>query len=228
MKTHNLIGKITLEEKVNAVKSVNYPRALVIDIPGPLASYYARFTDVQKPNSIVLVTKNINSFEKILRTTKNVNTKHNLKLEGAKCEVKIGSKKYNGIRLKGVNRYTHIDQVIDYYTDEGYNFNTNLKLKNEELALIRVNKFFNVEEVDNSVYRSTTNKDEYFFKMKNHLEWNDFKEKTKNVKHNIDASGFDIAQGILYRDGGIDDMVRVVKSSLSLSLVKEIEEKYKK
>lgn len=153
MKTHNLIGKVTLEEKVNSVKSVNHPRALVIDIPSPLASYYTRFTDVQKPNSIVLVTKDINSFERILRTTKNVNDEYNLKLEGAKCEVKIGSKKYNGIRLKGVNRYTHVDQVIDYYTAQGYDFNTNLKLKNEELALIRVNKFFNIEKVDDTIYR---------------------------------------------------------------------------
>jgi len=227
MKAHNLIGKITLEEKVNAIKT-NHSRVLVIDIPSPLSSYYARFTDVQKPNSIVLITKDINSFEKILRVTENVNTKHNLNLEGAKCEVKIGSRKYNGIRLKGISRYTHIDQVIDYFTNEGYDFNTNLKLKNEELALIRVNKFFNIEKVDNTIYRSTTNKDEYFFKIKNYLKWSDFKEKTKNIKHNIDASGFDIAKGILYREGRIDDMVRVVKPSLSLSLVKEIEEKYKK
>lgn len=64
--------------------------------------------------------------------------------------------------------------------------------------------------------------------MKNHLEWSDFKEKTKNVKHNIEASGFDIAQGILYRKDGVDDVVRVVKPSLSLDLVKKIEGKYKR
>ncbi|MEE9348972.1 MAG: hypothetical protein V3U80_02900 [Flavobacteriaceae bacterium] len=227
MKKHNFIGKVTLEEKIYTVKSVSHPKALIIDVPNPLAAYYTRFTDIQKPNSIVLITKDANSYENILRSTKNVNNKHQLNLEGAKCEVQIGTKKLNGIRLKGVGRYTHIDTILDHYKDEGFDFNTNKRLKNEELALIRVNKFFDVEEVNDTVLRSATNKNEYYFKLDNALNWNEFKEKTKSVKHNVSASGFDIAQAILYNKGEINDIVRVIKPDLSLDLVKEIEKKYR-
>jgi len=228
MKQHNFIGKITFEEKVNNVKSAKFPRALVIDVPNPLSSYYSRFTDIHKPNSIVLVTKNSNSFEKILRSTKNINSKHDLAIEGAKCEVKIGSNKLNGIRLKGVNRYTHIDDIMNHYTDEGFNFNTNRRIKNDERVLIRVNKFFDMKEVSDTILQSDNDENIFYFKLNNSLSWDDFKEKTKGIKHNINASGFDIAKAILYNKGEINDIVRVVKPNLSLDLVKEIEAKYNK
>lgn len=226
MKKHNFIGKVTLEEKVNFVKSANHPKALVIDIPSPLASYYTRFTNVHKPNSIVLVTKKVNSFENILRSTKNINSKYDLNLEGAKCEVKVGNRQYNGIRLKGVNRYTYIDDVLNKYSDEGFDFNTNKKIKNDELVLIRVNKFFDVEEISDTILKSVNDENEYYFKLDKPINWNEFKEKTKSIKHNINTIGFDIAKAILYNKGEISDIVRVVRPSLSLELVKEIEAKY--
>lgn len=227
MKKHNFIGKVTLEEKVNTVKSIKHPKALIIDIPNPLAPYYARFTNVHKPNSIVLVTKNANSFEKILRSTKKINENKSLNLEGAKCEVRFGTRKYNGIRLKGVNRYTHIDDIINNYAEEGFDFNTNKKIKENALAWIRVNKFFDMEEIDDTILRSVSNENEYYFKLNNSLDWNEFKEKTKLVKHNINTTGFDIAHAILYNKGEINDIVRVIKPSLNIDLVKEIEAKYK-
>jgi len=226
MTKHNFIGKVTLEEKVNVVKSTSHPKALVIDIPSPLASYYTRFTNVHKPNSLVLVTKKANSFESILRSTKNINSRYDLNLEGAKCEVKIGNRQYNGIRLKGVSRYTHINDVLSKYSDEGFDFNTNKKIKNDELALIRVNKFFDVEEISDTILKSVNNENEYYFKLNKPINWNEFKEKTKSVKHNISTTGFDIAKAILYNKGEISDIVRVVRPSLSLDLVKEIEAKY--
>ncbi len=227
MKKHNFIGKVTLEEKVNQVKSSKFPKALVIDIPSPLASYYTRFTDVKKPNSIVLVTKEVNSFENILRATKRINDNNKLNLQGAKCEVKIGSKKHHGIRLKGVNRYTDIDQIIEHYANEGFDFNTNSKIKNEMIAKLRVNKFFDFNEISDTILQSAKNKDVYYFKLDKPMNWDEFKEKTKSVKHNVTSSGYDIAQAILYNKGEINDIVRVIKPNLSLDLVKEIESKYK-
>ena len=227
MKKHNFIGKVTLEEKVNSVKSKKFPKALVIDVPSPLASYYTRFTDVQKPNSIVLVTKKPNTFENILRATKKINTAHQLNLKSAKCIVNIGSREHYGIRLKGINRYTEIDNVLEHYSNEGFDFNTNKKLNKEVKAKIKVNRFYDFNEISDTILQSAKNKDVYYFRLNNSLSWEDFKEKTKYVKHNIKSSGYDIAQAIIYNNGEISDIVRVIKPNLSLDLVKEIEAKYK-
>ncbi len=226
MKKHNFIGKVTFEENVNSVKSAIHPKALVIDIPNPLSSYYSRFTNIKKPNSIVLVTKEMNSFESILRATKNVNTKNNLSLEAAKCVVNIGNLSHAGIRLKGVNRYTEIDNIIGHYTNEGFNFSTGQRINNEQRAVIRVNRFYNLTEINDKILQSTTNPDIYYFRLNQPISWTAFKEKTKYVKHNVNGSGYDIAKAILYNDGEISDIVRVIKPNISLDLVNEIEAKY--
>jgi len=223
----SLIGKVTFEEKVNSVKSGMHSSALIIDVPNPLVSYYTRFTDIKKPNSIIFITKEVASFETILRATEKVNLAHSLQLEGAKTEVKLGRKLLHGIRLKGIDRYTSIDEIMTHFIAEGFNFSTNKKIKENELAIIRVNKFFDLEEVDATIFKSTTIENEYFFKINQIMNWDNFKVKTLSIKHNIQTSGYDIAKGILYNNGKINDVVRVVGSSLSLALVKEIEAKYK-
>lgn len=226
MSTYNLIGKVTLEEKINSINSSVHPRALIIDVPNPLASYYSNFAGIQKPNSIILVTKERNSYESILRATKKINSDVGGELRGAKCETKVDGKIINGIRLKGIENYTDVDLVISMYEKEGFDFTTNLKLNNQEVALIRVNKFFELEKIDNIVYQSTRNKDEYYFRMNRAIQWDDFKAKIKYLKNNVSVNGFDIAQAILYKKGRIDDIVRVVKPNLTLSEVHEIHEKY--
>ena len=227
MKKHNFIGKLTKEENVNSVKSIKFPKALIIDVPSPLASYYSRFTSVKKPSSIILITKDTNTFENILRTTKTINNKHGLELQSAKCEVSIGVRKDFGIRLKGINRYTEIDKIMEYYVEEGFDFNTNKKLIKETKTKIRINKFYDFNEISDTILQSAINEDVYFFRLDKPMSWDDFKEKTKYVKHNIKSSGYDIAKAIIYNNGEISDIVRVVKPNLSLDLVKEIEAKYK-
>ena len=99
MKVRELIGKITLQENVSPIERNKVNGTFVIHIPNPLASYYSRFTEVNRPNSIVLVTKDPVSFEKILRATGAINKQLDLHLNGAKCEVLIGRTKYSGVRF---------------------------------------------------------------------------------------------------------------------------------
>ena len=90
MKKKELIGKIIIEEDVDSVEENKIPKTFVINVPDPLNSYYNWFTDINKPNSIIFITKKPSSFENILRMTKKINDKHKLNLDGAKCEVAIG------------------------------------------------------------------------------------------------------------------------------------------
>lgn len=226
MSTYNLIGKITLEEKINIINSSVHTHSLILDVPNPLASYYSNFAGIQKPNSIILVTKERISYESILRATKKINNDVGGNLSGAKCETQIDGNLINGIRLKGIENYTDIDLVISMYEKEGFDFTTNMKLNNQKVALIRVNKFFELVKIDNLVYQSTQNKDEYYFRMNQPIQWEDFKIKIKHLKNNVNVNGFDIAQAILYKKGRIDDIVRVIKPNLTLSEVHEIHKKY--
>jgi hypothetical protein len=226
MEIRELIGKITLQENISPIERNKISGTFVIHIPNPLASYYSRFTEVNRPNSIVLVTKNPVSFEKILRATKIINKEHDLKLNGAKCEITIGRNKYSGIRITGIDRYTNIDKIQTAYKENGFEFHKNVKLGKGTDAMIRINKFFSMIKVEDHIYQSPNNKDRYYFQIPRYVNWNDFREITFDIKNNISVTNYDIAKGIIYEKDGITDILRIIKPNITVDMVRQIREKY--
>lgn len=226
MKVRELIGKITLQENISPIERNKVSGTFVIHIPNPLASYYSRFTEVNRPNSVVFVTKHQVSFEKILRATKLINESKKLELNGAKCEVNIGRNKYSGIRVTGIDRYTNIEAVQKAYGELGFDFHKNVRLAKGTDAMIRVNKFFNLLDVEEKIYQSPFNKDRYYIEIPKYLDWDEFREMTFNIKNNISVSNYDIATGILYEIDGITDVLRVIKPNITIEMVREIRQKY--
>ena len=225
MATKELIGKIIIQEKIDTIDENKLPNTFVINVPDPYKNYYGRFTEIVKPVSIIFVTKTPNSFEKILRVTRKINEKYHLDLDGAKCEVTMNSRKLDGIRVKGINRFHEIGQIQQYYKDEGYDFAKSEKFKSTEV-LIRINRFFNVDEVEKGIYHSHDENEVYYIEVPRYMTWDEFKKLTQEIKHNIADANYDIAKGIFYVNHGITEILRVVKPKASLELLKTIQKKY--
>ena len=225
MATLEYIGKIIKQENIDTVDENKIPRTFVINVPNPYDSYYSRFTDVERPDSIIFVTKTPNSFEKILRVTKKINEKHNLNLDSAKCEVTIGSRKLNGIRVKGINRYPEIEKVQQYYKDAGYDFAKSEKFKDVD-SLIRINRFFNIEKLAEGVFKANNEQDVYYVTIPRYMPWDEFRRITFEIKNNISDKNYDIAKGIVYIDGGIKEFLRIVKPKYTLESIQLIRDKY--
>ncbi len=225
MTTKELIGKVIIQENIDTVDENKIPKTFVINVPDPFESYYSRFTDINKPISIIFVTKAQNSFEKILRATKRINEKNNLELNGAKCEVAIGSRKLHGVRIKGINRYTEIGTIQQYYQDAGFEFAKSEKF-NDTDALIRINRFFNLDELEKGIYQSHEEKDVFYLEIPDFMTWEEFRTYTFEVKNNVSDKSYDIAKGIFYTNGGITEMLRIVKPKATIEFLKEIQRKY--
>jgi len=160
-----------------------------------------------------------------LRVTKKINDTYNLELAGAKCEVTIKSRKLNGVRVRGINRFTDVAQVQQYYQDEGFEFVKSESFSNTE-AIIRINRFFEIEELDKGIYKSIIEDDVFYVELPKFIGWEEFKRVTAEVKNNMTDSSFDIAKGILYMNEGITEIVRVVKPKATVDLLKTIQQKY--
>jgi ribosome-interacting GTPase 1 len=225
MATKELIGKIIIQEKIDTIDENKLPNTFVINVPDPYKNYYGRFTEIVKPVSIIFVTKTPNSFEKILRVTKKINEKYNLKLDGAKCEVTMNSRKLDGVRVKGINRFHEIGQIQQYYKDECYDFAKSEKFASTEV-LIRINRFFNIDELDKGIYHSKDEDNTYYIEVPRYMGWDEFKKLTQEVKHNITDANYDIAKGIFYVHHGITEILRIVKPKATLELLKTIQQKY--
>ncbi|MEN8123804.1 MAG: hypothetical protein ABFR32_01645 [Bacteroidota bacterium] len=226
MKENEIIGKLTRQEKVNPVVRNKLPNTFVINLPSPLASYFTRFTQINKPNSILIITKDSVSFERILRATKNINEANAMNIEGAKCEITIGKKKFSGIRLKGIEEYSDIPKIQELYKKEGFELARNVKISNDTDSMIRVNKFFHLKKVSEGIYQSLNVQDRYYFIIPKNLNWDQFREVTFDIKNNINVTGYDVAKGIFYNNDGIIEMVRIIKPNITLDMVKEVYQKY--
>ena len=226
MEARELIGKITLQENVSPIERNKISGTFVIHIPNPLATYYSRFTEVNRPNSIVFVTKDPVSFEKILRATSKINDEFGFGVQGAKCEVMLGKNKYSGIRVFGIDRYSNINKVQEAYKDLGFDFHKNVKLGKGTDALIRVNKFFNIIDLGDKVYQSPNNRDRFYFDVPRDMIWEEFREITFDIKNNISVINYDIAKGIFYENDSITDVLRVIKPNITIDMVKTIRDKY--
>lgn len=219
------VGKIIKQENIDTVDANKLPKTFVINVPNAYRSYYSRFTDVEKPDSIIFVTKTPNSFEKILRVTEGINNRYELKLDGAKCEVTIGSRKLHGIRIKGINRYPEIEQIQQYYKDEGYDFAKSEKFKDTD-SLIRINRFFNIEKLAEGVFKSNVETDVYYVTIPKYMTWEVFRQITFEIKNNISDKNYDIAKGIVYLGGGTKEFLRIVKPKFTLESIQLIRDKY--
>lgn len=226
MDIQELIGKITIQENIDPIDENKIPNTFVVHIPNPLATYYTRFSEINRPNSVLFLTKNTVSFEGILRATKKINLANDLELESAKCEMIIGSRKYNGIRIKGIHRHSHIEQIQIHYKNEGYEFARNVRIKPETDALIRLNKFFDLKHISDDIYQSPHNSDRYYIKISKQMSWDEFRDLTLKIKNNISVTNYDIAKGIFYENNNILDMLRVIKPNITLDMIKEIQQKY--
>lgn len=225
MKTRELIGKIIIEEKIDTISENIVPRTYVINVPDPYKSYYSRYTRISKPLSIIFVTKQPTSFEKILRTTKKMNAAMGTNYDGAKCEVTLGSKKLNGIRIKGIDRYPEISAVQEFFHKDGFEFARGESYKDKD-ALIRINKFFHVNEMEEGIYSDANEKDTYYVTVPGYMTWEEFRKYTFDIKNNISDASYDIAKGIFYLNNDIVEMLRVVRPEASIDFLKKIQKKY--
>jgi hypothetical protein len=225
MTTKELIGKVIIQENIDTVDENKIPKTFVINVPDPYESYYSRFTDINKPISIIFVTKALNSFEKILRATKRINEKYNLQLNGAKCEVSIDTRKLHGIRIKGIDRYTEIGTIQQYYQDAGFEFAKSEKFIDTDV-LIRINKFFNISELEKGIHQSNDEADVFYLEIPEFISWEDFRTYTFEIKNNVSDKNYDIAKGIFYKNGGIIEMLRIVKPKATLDFLRLIQQKY--
>lgn len=225
MERRELIGKIIIQENIDTIDTNKIPRTFVINVPDPYISYYSRFTEINKPNSIIFITKEANSFEKILRVTQQINKSNNLQLDGAKCEVKIGNRKLYGVRLKGIDRYHEIAEIQQYYKDHGFDFARSEKFKDKD-SLIRVNRFFDITKLEDGIYKSNLEEDVFYAQVPKFMTWEEFREYTFDIKNNLSDNRYDIAKGIIYIDHGITEILRIIKPKASVDTIKLIQQKY--
>ena len=92
--------------------------------------------------------------------------------------------------------------------------------------MIRINRFFNIEELEEGIYKSETEDNVYYVEVPKFMNWDEFRTHTFDIKNNVKDRSYDIAKGIFYTNGGIVEMLRIVKPKATVDFLKLIQKKY--
>jgi len=221
------LGYSLKEENVEVLNQNILKNTFVMDVKFPFSGYQGQggIYDPAHPRAILLMTKEKHSFESVLRTQEKLNQIFDFNLVAGPCEVTIWNKKIPGIRVKGIPSYADIMHVQHAFRDDGYKMRKANKLKNETVVL-KVKKFFNVEYINDGICRDIDDPIMSYVEVPSKMNWELFRKKTAIIKNNVSDHDYDIVEGIFYKDGKVQDMLRIIKPNISSDLLEQIRNHY--
>ena len=228
-KAFETTGYTIKEETVDLLKHNIMPNTMVVDVNHPFPGYHGMPTIEQsKPRSILLLTKEKYSWEKILRTSSRIDEFTDYKLNSASATIKFGNNSYNGIRIKGLPSYEEIPIVQHAFAEEGFKFMKKRKMADNQVISMKVSKFYNVQNIDDKIFRDTQTEHMFYIEIPHQLNWELFRKITFSIKNNISNRNYDVVLGVFFMRGTVVDMIRIFKPNISNELLNEIRDKYYK
>jgi hypothetical protein len=229
MEAFETSGYTLKEENITTLNQGIIKGTFVLENHQPFPGYYGLLMkEANVPRSVFFITTEKYSWENILRATETINKKYKAKLQGAAAEVQGGKTLYHGIRLKGIPSYDGIKNYQEAFQNLGFEMEKAKKVNEKLPALIKVKKFFHIHEVAKGIYSDDSNDNMNYILADSHLDWEDFRKVTTYVKNNMADKNYDIVCGVFYMNGGVRDMVRILKPDISTDMLLEIQRKYKK
>ncbi len=225
------LGFVLKKEKLASLKTpVNYSE-FILEAIQPYPGYYSpqhipSWSAGPKTKSIYLLMKPFEccNEEHIARMSQEIIEKSKLKLEARPGTLMIGQKEYSCIRIRLDSTFV-IPEVVEKFCEKGVSFLKKRNL-NEMECMIKVQKFFVIEQEDEGVYQDTEDSNIYYLQMTHNIPWNEFEDMTMRIKNTLSLSGFDAALANIYYGNGFIDFIRIYDPDRTIFDMKKLRKKY--
>ena len=213
-------------EKKETLKSIGYDY-LVLESEHPFPGYHGTTVpDQDNPKSLFFLTRTRYTDEFIIRSIKSVKKKYKYSFDGTPAKVFYQNSMVNCIRVKDLESYSKIPDILNAFKEEGIAFLQGRNVK-PYYGLIRVTKYFLLEPITDCTLQDVEVESMKYFQAPVKLGWDEFEEMTKHVKRNIDDANWDGALATIYRKTGIEDYIRIYNDQNSdLESLNKIRKKY--
>ena len=218
------MGTISKVEKLKTLDTNILENTLVLEEIEPFPGYHgANLPTGYNPRAVYLVNKKKFSTVKIHRMTQEIRKTVKFDLDGTAAEICINNNVFNCIRLRNLPSYSVIPELQKNYMHEGMKFRKKNNISGE--AIIELKKHFELERMDDGIYKDLLDPFMFYLEVPRHLNWHLFLEITTSIKHNIDNLNFDAAVGAIYLKD-IIEVIRIFAKDMSLEDLRIIRKKY--
>ncbi len=217
-------GSITKEEELIDIPHHIMPNTMVLESAHPFPGYHGdNIPESLTTNSIYLITDSVYDGEDIMRASKKIKKIIPYSFSASFGNARIQQYLFHFIRLLDLECSDCISSIQEAYAAEGINFLRKRPIKGE--ALIKLQKFFSFQKLDQYIYRDLDNPLMYYFEIPYKPEWNFFKKITYYIRGNIDNLTYDAALGSFYLEE-IHDIIRIFEKDMTVEQLNFIRKKY--
>lgn len=219
------MGYIKKEVNLTSIDNNVIANSLVLESLHPFPGYHGtNLPEKSTPRSLFLITTKDYPYEDIARITKNIKKDFKFDFHASQGNIHTKTSTYHCIRIKYLQSFTFLPELIELYQKAGIKFARHKSLKSS--GLIVINKPFYIDELEETIYKDINEDSKFYIELPVVLGWNEFVEMTHTIKNNIDNSNFDAAQGVFYRRKGIVELVRLYICEGEFEKVKQIQKMY--
>nr|NQU89903.1 hypothetical protein [Bacteroidota bacterium] len=224
-KLFETVGTISKKETLASIE-YDTDKALVLETLKPYPGYHGTtIPDQLNPISLFLVTGKKYSGEKVIRATMAVKQKFESNFDATPGEITVFNTLTPCIRIKDLESYNEIENLIKHYRENGIDF-----LKDKKIdpfsSLIKIRKYFTLEKVEEGLYIDKDIREMTYFEVPKQLDWDVFERMTLGMKQNVDFNNFDAALGVFFPPNIVIDTVRIYHDNADIADIKYLRNKY--
>ncbi len=225
-KRFEVFGTLTKTETVFTIDQKIIPGTLVFEALKPFSGYYSDSPTGAIPVYMYLALEEQYELEDILRASQKVQLEFDVRFDAGKGFLQIYDTKYNVLRVRHLKDYNLLEKLQRSFTENGIRFLQKSKKYKDELARIRIIKFFSLEEIAENIFLDKREKYHAYLTIPRHLSWDEFEAITNKVKYNWVESKFDAAKASFYYDGELHEVIRIYSDKIGPEYLVELRKLY--
>lgn len=217
---------ITKEEKVKTLVHNIIPNTFALEIISPLPGYYGAeyLISREAPGHVLLMTKNYVHFEDFFRMLRKIKAYLNINFDASFASVEFHNTTHSAIRLRDVDSYEIIGEIQKAFMAEGVAMAKPRRIT--DMALIRIKKFLLLSCDEEGIYADKETPGYSYLVINHPVTWKMFETVTHRIRHNLPHLKYDVALGVLFRTGDLQDVIRVYGESLTMKDLLELKDQY--
>ena len=222
------VGTISKKETLASLEEGFCNGALIIESKFPFPGYYSSTVpdkDLMNPRSVYLITKKVHPAENIMRINHDVKKSFNKRFDATIGEITVFNEVRPCIRIKFLENYKNLPELVDLYRKYGIRFLKYRKVK-PYYGLIKIHKYFMLHSPAPGLYIDAEQPELCYFQIPGYLPWNKFEKITVSLKRNLEDNKFDAAIGTIFRKNCLVDVVRIYDADISEEKLKFLKAKY--
>lgn len=218
------MGSIAKVEKLESLGNNIIENTLVLEEIEPFPGYHgANLPSGYNPTAVYLVLKKKISVIRIMRTTQGIQKYYKAGFDSTPAEICINNDVFTCIRLRNLDSYSIIPELQQHYMHEGMKFMKKKKIHGD--GIIEIKKHFELEKLDEGVFKDLEDPLMYYLEIPAQLNWSLFYEITTSIRHNLDDLRYDAALGAIYMKE-ITEVVRIFAKDVAVEDLQKIRQKY--